>query len=105
MNPLRQKQIHDLLFMTEEILHYARSGEWDSMIKKEQERRSLIEIFFQYNSSDQDVLQVEDLVNRIISMDEKSIAIAESGKLDILKKMRNLSAGQQAIDAYASNSS
>jgi len=43
------------------------------------------------------------MIRQIISLDKKIIALAEAGKLEILKKMRDLSAGRQAIAAYVDN--
>ncbi len=74
------------------------------MMKKEQMRRALMEEFFQENVVDHEALQIEDIIRQIMSLDKKIIAMAEAGKLEILKKMRNLSAGQHAIDAYTTNS-
>ncbi len=105
MNSIRQSQLRQLLSLTEGILQDAKQKEWEGMMKKEQVRRTLMEEFFQKNSTGQEAPQIEEVIRQVMSLDKKIIAMAEAGKLDILKKMRNLSAGQHAIDAYTNNSS
>ncbi len=105
MNLSLREKLHQLLSLTEEMFQGARNGEWDITYKKEQIRRELMEIFFRENGWNKDDEQIKETINRIMMMDKKTIAIAESGKIEILKKIRNLSVGQQAIDAYANSAS
>ncbi|HHS83571.1 MAG TPA: flagellar protein FliT [Gammaproteobacteria bacterium] len=105
MDSLRQNQLRQLLALTEGILQDAKQKEWESMMEKEQARRTLMEEFFQQESTIQETVQIEEVARQIMSLDKKIIAMAEAGKLEILKKMRNLSAGQNAVDAYTANSS
>ncbi len=103
MDGLRHNQLRQLLTLTEEILSDAKEKRWESMIEKEQARRRLMEQFFQRETDRHEVRQIEEMIRQIITLDKRIIALAEAGKLEILKKMRDLSAGQQAIDAYADN--
>ncbi len=103
MDERRYHQLRQLLTLTEEILSDAREKNWDSMMEKERARRLLMEQFFQQKASDQERHRIEEMIRQIITLDKKIVALAEAGKLEILKKMRDLSAGQQAIDAYADN--
>ncbi len=105
MNSLRRSQLRQLLVLTEGILQDAKQREWESMMEKELARRALMEDFFQQQSTEQEAPQIEEIIRQVMLLDKKIIAMAEAGKLDILKKMRDLSAGQQAIDAYTTNSS
>ncbi len=101
MNRLRNNQLRQLLTLTEEILSDAKEKRWESMIEKERARRRLMEQFFQREADRHEARQIEEMIRQIITLDKKIIALAEAGKLEILKKMRDLSVGQQAIDAYA----
>ena len=105
MNALRQSQLRQLLTLTEGILQDAKQKEWENMMEKEQARRTLMEEFFQQESTTREAVQIEEIVRQIMSLDKKIIAMAEAGKLEVLKKMRNLSAGQHAVDAYTANTS
>ncbi len=103
MDSQRLSQLRQLLTLTEEILTDAREKRWESLMEKEQARRQLIERFFQQRVDSREARQIEEMIRQIITLDKRIIALAEAGKLEILKKMRDLSAGQQAIDAYADN--
>jgi len=105
MNALRQSQLRQLLTLTEGILQDAKQKEWENMMEKEQARRTLMEEFFQQEITTREAMQIEAVVRQIMSLDKKIIAMAEAGKLEVLKKMRNLSAGQHAVDAYTANTS
>ncbi len=91
--------------LTEEILQHAKQKEWDVLVKKEQERRVLMGEFFHKNPGDHEMQQIEDTVRHMIYLDEKTVSLAESGKMNVLKKMRNISTAKNAIDAYVNSSS
>ncbi len=103
MDGLRHNQLRQLLTLTEEILADAKEKRWENLMEKEQARRQLMEQFFQQKIGDHEARQIEEMIRQIITLDKRIVALAEAGKLEILKKMRDLSAGQQAIDAYADN--
>ncbi len=90
--------------ITEEILRHAIEKEWDEVFEKEKDRRKLIERFFdaEYNGKDADT--IKNTLARIVSIDKKISSLAELEKLNILEKMRNLSTGRNAVDAYTKNS-
>ncbi len=104
MDIQRLGQMRQLLDLTEQVLHSARQKEWETLIEKERQRRTLLEKFFQQKVSDYEAPRIEEMIRQMMTLDKKIVALAEAGKLEVLKKMRNLSAGQQAIDAYADNS-
>ncbi len=101
---MRQTRLRQLLQLTEEIVQSAREKDWDAMIEKEQQRRSLLREFFQHSIALNEVSHIEETIRQVMALDRKIISLAEAGKLEILKKMRNLSAGRHAIDAYVDNS-
>ena len=93
-----------LVELTERILHSAEQKDWEALAEGQQQRRALLEIFFQQTVTDHEAPHVEEMIRQMMALDKKITALAEAGKLEVLRKMRNLSAGQLAIDAYTNNS-
>jgi len=74
------------------------------MVKKEQERRVLMEVFFKNRVTGDEESHIKKIIHQMMILNKKIITITEADKLEILKKMRGLSAGKNAVDAYAYNS-
>ncbi len=104
MDNQRQVQLSRLLELSEQILRCAELKEWERVMEKQRQRHTLLRSFFRQDLAEHEAPRVEDAIREIMALDRKATALAEAGKLEILRKMRNLSAGQLAIDAYANNS-
>ena len=84
-----------LLALTREMLASAEEGDWERLAELEQSRKPLF-----YQVFDQVGSRNADLAQEVLSIDEKTMQLAESGKPALQQKLLKLRSSGIANNAY-----
>ncbi len=101
MDPVTQ--LEQIVSLSEVMLKEAEIGEWDDLIKTQQEREELIKAFFPINESCSNPEEVQNQVERIMQLDRQVMELAQCQQKDLGMMLSQFSTGRQATQAYKKN--
>ena len=101
MNP--QPSLSTLLELTQHMLQVAQAEDWKSLVSLEEIRQNLIATLFAQPLSGEDASGVTDAIRTVLAMDQKIIALSESGRQQAANGMCQLHQAHRAMHAYDDN--
>lgn len=88
--------------LTEDLLDRAQSGDWDTVVAIEAERRPLLYSVFGAVAPGQHV-QHQALLNEILTANREIMRLAQSRRDELGGQLRQLGKGRNALKAYGDN--
>ena len=86
------------------MLCHAEAGEWLELAELENHRRALINADMQAPPQDADCAEYAQVLQSILSLDQKTIALAHAGQTALVKQLQVIAQGRSAVQAYAQQS-
>jgi hypothetical protein len=94
-----------LLRLTQAMLAAAENRDWDGLAGIEAERRRLVSLLFDPPASPRDAAATAECIRRMLDLDRRTIAIAETGLRDISSELANVERARRAHRAYGDHAS
>jgi hypothetical protein len=95
-------QIDRLRSLTQDLLHAARAGEWDTTTQLEAERRPLLYQVFGAVTPGQHI-RYRALLQDILSVDREVMLLAQCRRDELAGLLHQVGHGRSALKAYESN--
>lgn len=96
----REEAARRLLALTREMLDLARAGEWPLFAQREQLRQEISQELFATPVPREAAPVVADCVRRVLDLDQELITLAEAGREEAARALRETERGRKAADAY-----
>jgi hypothetical protein len=85
--------------LSHDILRLAQQKQWSELQQLERKRMQLLEAVF----SDPELTRnkaIEDQIQQIISLNDRTVALCEDARKDVMQDGKKLKLGKEAIQAY-----
>ncbi len=82
------------------MLHHAEAGEWLELTGLEIQRRALIASDMQAPPHDSDTDSYAQILQCILTLDARTMALAEGGHATLAKQLQIIGLGRCAVQAY-----
>jgi len=92
-----QSLLSQALELSQQMLQAAEADEWGSLVALEAERAPLLPQLF---AGEQLTPELSAVVEQIIAIDQRTMALGEKGRNLAGKELRSLTQGRQATSAY-----
>ena len=102
-NMHKAQSIYVILELTQHMLQVAQAEEWQSLVSLEEIRQNLIATLFVQPLSAEDASDVTDAIRTVLAMDQKIIALSESGRQQAANGILQLHQAHRAMHAYDDN--
>ncbi|MBA1146974.1 flagellar protein FliT [Ectothiorhodospiraceae bacterium WFHF3C12] len=96
----REEAARRLLDLTREMLDLAKSGDWPLFAQRELRRQELSQALFATPVPREAAPVVADCIRRVLDMDQELITLADKGREEAARAMKETQKGKQAADAY-----
>ncbi len=97
----RQQLIDQILLITKDMLAMAKQTDWDTVIKNENNRQSLLKKFFSIEISNDELSQVTLMIKNIMCIHHEIIQMVNLSKNQMREDVRSINCAQRALKAYA----
>lgn len=91
------------LSCSQQMYLLAEQQDWDGLCKLESERSLLLESLFNHPSLPLLLAKIANTLQRIIEMDQKTMAMGKQARKALKSEMELLNHGKRAVDAYLGN--
>lgn len=89
--------------ISKKMLGMAESKDWEKLPDLENERKILMQFFFEQSVSAQDSAQVKQVIQDVLSINEKISQLAEQEKMLIGQQINSMKKRQNVHSAYLEN--
>jgi hypothetical protein len=96
----RRLQAQKLVTLTEAMRELARSGEWGAFAHLHGERENLVRDLFGRPVPPEAAGFVSECIHQVMRIDRELLLLAEAGRDEAARALRELKSGQQGTDAY-----
>ena len=101
--PQLERNLQLAFELSHDILRLAQQQQWSELQQLEGKRMRLLEAVF----SDPELSRsqaVEDQIQQIISLNDRTVALCEEAKKDVMRDGKKLKLGREAVQAYRKQS-
>lgn len=89
--------------LSQEMVGLAKEQQWDALIVKESERKTLLSRFFTQSIPAEAAPSVANAVQSLMEMDKQMLSLFSAKRNEVSQKMGGMKKGRQACAAYSSN--
>ncbi|MCK4841121.1 MAG: flagellar protein FliT [Methylococcales bacterium] len=89
-----------LVLMSQTMLEKAQTGEWDDVKELENERRVLLEQFFDADELTDEVATIQIGIQTIQQLDRRLMDLGQQKKIELSKLLQGFNQGKKAVKAY-----
>lgn len=100
----KYKQLNDVVDDTQCMLDAAAAGNWDEVFCLEEKRGKKIQTVFSLSFNNEEELQCNAMIQRIISLNKKLESLTVSARDEIAEQAGSINKGRHAVGVYAQNS-
>ncbi len=97
----RAAQMQAIVAMSASMLAEARRGEWQSVVRLEQERRAALDGFFTVPVPMAEAGFIAAALQQILALDMELVALGENARRGALAELSHFATARQAQQAYA----
>lgn len=101
---VKNKQLKDAINCSETMLVNAQAGDWNSVMEIEVQRSELLEKLFATSHHDNNVVEMDSKIRKIIDINKKLEMIAISVRDDSGQHIASMNNGRRAVNVYMQNS-
>lgn len=101
---VRQRQLKDLLDLSEQILSFAQLGDWASAVKLQSYRRAGMDAYFAQACPPADSAEVASVIQYILEIDSQVSDFLYGYRNQLLEESGMASRNMRQLDSYLSNS-
>ncbi|MGD8783286.1 MAG: flagellar protein FliT [Thioalkalispiraceae bacterium] len=92
-----------ILRLTQRMLQYARSSEWELMGSLELERGKALEHLFRHPDIKQSMQIISKTLYEVMELDKTCMELTEQARQVMLKQLNHQSQGERALNVYREN--
>ncbi len=103
MSEERSRRISELLVQTHTSLDNARSGNWDTVIRDEQQRRHVITELFSSPLDVEEARKYRRTIEEIVRLNSELEQLTVDARNNVLREAGSIGKGRRALHRYAEN--
>lgn len=92
-----------ILRLTQRMLQYAQSEEWELMSSLEMERGKALEHLFRHPDIKQSIQVISNTLFEVMELDKTCIDLTERARKSVLEQLDRQSQGKRALNLYLEN--